>query len=144
MVLLQDYREKKGHHKEIERYCKQHGIEIKRCQLDVGDYMFEGGTVSIDTKQSYEELAKDLHTDSKQFFKKYKRGFYNGIQLIILVSEPEPDFKKWRSRYSKITGGYLKSLIARVSRSYNVEFMSCPRRMVGKRIIEILKEKEIR
>lgn len=141
MVLLQDCREKHGHHKEIERYCKIHNIQIKRCRLEVGDYMFEGGSVSIDTKQSYEELAIDLHNDSKQFFKKYKKGFYNGTKLIVLVSETEPDFKKWRSRYSKITGGYLKSLIMRVSRSYNVEFMSCPRKLVGKRIIEILKEK---
>ena len=79
MIIIQDFREKKGHHREIEKYCETNGIVIHRMSLDVGDYMlgdytagryFPIGKVSVDTKQDLEELASDLHRDKLEFNKK--------------------------------------------------------------------------
>ena len=82
MIIIQDFREKKGHHREIEKYCETNGIVIHRMSLDVGDYMlgdylagkyFTIGKVSVDTKQDLEELASDLHRDKLEFNKKYRK-----------------------------------------------------------------------
>ena len=51
MILLCDTRQQEGKHKNIEQYCRKHGIEMVRQKCDVGDYMFPGGKISVDTKQ---------------------------------------------------------------------------------------------
>lgn len=51
MTLLCDTRQQKGKHKNIEQYCKRHNIEMITQKCDVGDYMFPGGMISVDTKQ---------------------------------------------------------------------------------------------
>ena len=51
MILLCDTRQQKGKHKNIEQYCKRHGIALVRQKLNVGDYMIPGGKISCDTKQ---------------------------------------------------------------------------------------------
>jgi len=51
MILLCDTRQQIGKHKNIEQYCNRHGIEMVQKCLNVGDYMFPDGTISVDTKQ---------------------------------------------------------------------------------------------
>lgn len=51
MILICDSRQQEGKHKNIERYCRKHGIEMVRQKLDVGDYAFPDGKISVDTKQ---------------------------------------------------------------------------------------------
>lgn len=51
MILLCDTRQQEGKHKNIDLYCKRHQIETVRQKLEVGDYMFPDGTISVDTKQ---------------------------------------------------------------------------------------------
>lgn len=51
MILLCDTRQQEGKHRNIEQYCRRNGIEMVRQKLDVGDYMFPGGDISLDTKQ---------------------------------------------------------------------------------------------
>jgi hypothetical protein len=85
MLIIQDQREKHGHHNNIEEYCKQHDIPIIRKRLEVGDYMLgtiENGRVkpigkrSVDVKSlGASELAKDLYQDKKSFNKKYKKCY---------------------------------------------------------------------
>jgi len=52
MILICDTRQQEGKHKNIEAYCRRNGIEMVRQKLDVGDYAFPGGTISVDTKQN--------------------------------------------------------------------------------------------
>ena len=52
MTLICDTRQQEGKHKNIEQYCRKHGIEMIRQKLDVGDYAFPNGKISVDTKQS--------------------------------------------------------------------------------------------
>ena len=51
MTLICDTRQQAGKHNNIEQYCRRHGIEMVRQKCEVGDYMFPGGKVSVDTKQ---------------------------------------------------------------------------------------------
>lgn len=141
MLLLQDHREKHGHHNEIERYCQKNDIEIKRVRLNVGDYMFPNGEISVDTKQSLLELASDLYRDKQALNKKYKKCLQDGIKLVVLVQEPIKsidELVRWKSQHCKIRGGYLLKLMETVRLSYSVEFVFCSKRNVGKTIIALL------
>lgn len=51
MILLEDTRQQEGKHRNIELYCKRHDITLMRQKLEVGDYMFPDGKISVDTKQ---------------------------------------------------------------------------------------------
>ena len=50
-ILISDTRQQAGKHRNIDRYCERHGIEMVRQKCDVGDYMFPDGKISVDTKQ---------------------------------------------------------------------------------------------
>ena len=143
MILIQDCREKHGHHSEIENYCREHNITIIRKQLNVGDYMFPGGKVSIDTKQSLLELANDLYRDKLEFNKKYRKCWQDKVKLIVLVQEPIEslnDLIKWKSPHTKINGRMLLELINTVRLSYGLEFRFCDKKNVGETIIRLLSE----
>ncbi len=142
MILFQDCREKHGHHSEIENYCREHSITIIRKKLNVGDYMFPDGKISIDSKQSLDELANDLYRDKLVFNKKYKKSFKDGIKLIVLVAEEVKsltDIVKWRNSHGKISGRMLLDLMQTVQRSYGIEFKFCRKEEVGQAIIQLLK-----
>ena len=51
MILICDTRQQEGKHRNIEQYCRKHGIEMIRQKCDVGDYMFPDGKISVDTKR---------------------------------------------------------------------------------------------
>lgn len=141
MILIQDCREKHGHHSEIENYCREHNITIIRKKLNVGDYMLPSGKVSIDTKQSLLELANDLYRDKLAFNKKYKKCLQDGIKLIVLVQEPIGslnDLIKWKNPHTKINGRMLLELINTVRLSYGVEFRFYDKKNVGETIIRLL------
>jgi hypothetical protein len=155
MLIIQDQREKHGHHNNIEEYCKQHDIPIIRKRLEVGDYMLgtiENGRVkpigkrSVDVKSlGASELAKDLYQDKKSFNKKYKKCYEQGIQLYVLVEQEITslsDILSWSSPHSKISGRMLYDMIDRVRKSYGVKFVFCRKENVAQTIINILCESE--
>ncbi len=143
MLILQDHREKHGHHTELEEYLKQQGYTIKRVRLEVGDYMFPNGKVSVDLKGGgLEELASDLHRDKLSFNKKYKKCLKYGIELIVLVEEWVDSINTlsvWKSSHSRITGRYLVDLIHDIQVSYGVRFVFCDKKNTGETLIKLLK-----
>jgi predicted peroxiredoxin len=153
MLIIQDQREKRGHHNNIEEYCKQHDIPIIRKRLEVGDYMLgtiENGVVKPIGKRSVDlkggllgELANDLYRDKKEFNKKYKKCLDNGIQLYVLVEQEVKslsDILSWSSPHSKISGKMLYDMIDRVRKSYGVKFVFCKKEDVGRMVIDILSQ----
>ena len=141
MEILQDHREKKGQHDLVEQYLKQQGIVLRRVRLNVGDYMFPNGKVSIDLKKDLDELASDLYRDKKEFNKKYKKCLQDGIKLIVLVEERVlnlNDLVKWKSAHSRLNGRYLLDMIHTIQVSYGVKFMFCGKKETGKKILELL------
>lgn len=155
MLIIQDQRERHGHHNNIEEYCKQHDIPIIRKRLEVGDYMLgtiENGRVkpigkrSIDVKSgAMLELSNDLYRDKVAFNKKYKKCYEQGIELYVLVEQEIKslsDILSWSSPHSKISGKMLYDMIDRVRKSYGVKFVFCRKENVAQTIINILCESE--
>ena len=150
MLIIQDCREKCGHHLAIEQYCKTHEIPLIRKRLEVGDYMLGEikcgkvlpvGKRSIDTKAHLQELCGDLYRDKVAFNKKYKKCLDNGIELYVLVEQEIKslnDILSWSSPHSKISGKMLYDMIDRVRKSYGVKFVFCRKENVAQTIINIL------
>ena len=137
-----DSREKKNEH--ILRYFDRHGIDYEIRKLDIGDYMLDGGAISIDTKRSVDELASNMlnRNDHARFLREAKRAADSGIKLIVLLETSKykaiPDLATWRSKYSGISGRSLMDAIYKTHISYGVEFLFCPKISTGRRIIELL------
>lgn len=144
MIILQDCREKKGQHNLVESTLKEKGYSLKRVRLNVGDYMFPNGKVSVDLKSGgVEELASDLYRDKLAFNKKYKKCLQDGIKLIVLVEEEiksMQDLVNWKSKHSRINGSYLVEMIHTIKVSYGVRFVFCSPNKTPLRLLELLKE----
>lgn len=146
-MILCDTREKKNGH--ILEYFEMREIPYKVTKLDTGDYMEERNQLlTIDRKQNLDELAHNLFsTDKGRFWREVRRAHQEKIRMIVLVEhggriKSLQDVPKWKSRYSRITGKQLYSEICRVHIAYGIEFLFCDKRRTGKRIVEILGEKD--
>ena len=141
-MLTCDSRERKNEH--ILRYFDRHGIDYEIRKLDIGDYMLDGGAISIDTKRSVDELASNMlnRNDHARFLREAKRAADSGIKLIVLLETSKykaiPDLATWRSKYSGISGRSLMDAIYKTHIAYGVEFLFCPKISTGRRIIELL------
>ena len=137
-----DSRERKNEH--ILRYFDRHGIDYEIRKLDVGDYMLDGGAISIDTKRSVDELAANMlnRNDHARFLREAKRAADSGVKLIVLLETSKyksiPDLREWRSKYSGISGRSMMDAIYKTHIAYGVEFLFCPKISTGRRIIELL------
>lgn len=151
--LIIDSREKwtqseSGRAGRMAAYFSAHCIwEVRK--LDVGDYMFEGGTITIDRKQNLDELAKNLTNpkDHARFMKEVRRAKAQGLRLVVLCEcggtvKGIPDVATWQSKHSPVSGRYLMERIYQVHISYGVEFLFCDKRSTPRRIVEILSGEE--
>ena len=142
MEILQDCREKKNQHDLVEFYLREQGITLRRVRLEVGDYMFPRGRVSVDLKKDCEELASDLYRDKKEFNKKYKKCLNYNIKLFVLVEQPMNkmvDLISWKSTHSKMDGMFLLEMIHNIQISYGVRFVFCEKEKTGEILLKILK-----
>lgn len=144
-MYIFDSREKRNEH--IKRYFQKHGIPFRTEALCCGDYMREGGTISVDRKKTLDELATNLMNpqDKMRFFRECRRAMEIGVRLVILCEHGKgikgfQDLPEWRSKYSPVTGRALMEAIYRTSIAYGVTFVFCERRNTPKKILEILKE----
>ena len=149
-MLLVDSREKwtqkKPHsYNSIGGQLDRKGVPYRVCKLDVGDYMMEGGTVTIDTKQDLEELSRNLmnRADHARFMKEVRRAAEKGLRLVVLCRhggayKSIQDVAGWRSKYSPVTGRALMDEIYRIHISYGVDFFFCSKQGTAKKILEIL------
>lgn len=138
-----DTREQKNAH--VKAYFDRHGIPYIEKKLETGDYMIEGGAVSIDRKRTLDELSTNLTNpqDKKRFMREVKRAREHGIQLVVLCEHGGKikclqDVAGWQSEYSPVTGRALLDRMYKLSVSYGVRFEFCSKRSTGKRIVEIL------
>lgn len=148
-MLLVDSREKwtqaGSRDTHIRAYLERHGVEYEVKALSVGDYMMEGGRVSVDRKKNLDELAHNLlnRSDKSRFWREVRRSRESGIKLYVLCEhgggiKSIPDVAKWRSRYSGVSGRSLMDELYRCHISYGVEFLFCDKRSTARRILEIL------
>lgn len=156
MILYEDSRQQVGQHRNIEAYCKRMGIIIERRCLNVGDYMFPDGKISIDTKQDILELSHNvMSSDHRRFKAECIRAQENGIQLIVLVEEIPPfgRLDMWEVPRFKSSGRFhrygdpmtlvdpaaLRKACITMQIKYGVKFRFCTRRQSPARVIKYLK-----
>lgn len=102
-TLLIDTRQKRGKHAFKHSYFRTLGIPIEHIKLDAGDYMLDGGKVSIDTKANIIELWNNIcgiGSEHKRFRNECLRAQESGIKLIVLVENDDgvnnlDDLMRW-------------------------------------------------
>ena len=133
----------------ISGYLERHKIPYTVRKLEVGDYMLEGGSVTVDRKQGLDEVARNLlnPTDKRRFWNEVRLAHNMGLRLVVLVEDgkyktPE-EIRGWKSAYSPVTGAAVLRQMERLRHCYGVEFVFCQRRSAARRIMEIL-ESEVK
>lgn len=147
-MLIVDSREHWTHHRSRDRhikgYLERHNILYRVEKLDVGDYMLDGGKVSVDRKKDLEELSRNLlnRQDRARFLREVKRANEQGIKLVILIETKEvesvAELKLWHSQYTPATGQALYDRMCRIMYGYGVAFRFCKPQDAAKKILEIL------
>lgn len=143
-IIIVDTREKG--HKSILKYFDKVGQDYIISKLDYGDYMiYKNNNVVIDRKNNLLELAGNLcHTTEHERIKReILRAKEDGCkQFIFLISESKvktvEDIKNWSSPHTKVKGETLLKIMITMSKRYCVKFFICPRKDMGKKIIELL------
>lgn len=147
-LIIVDTREKG--HKAILKYFDEHNIDYITSKLDYGDYkIYKDNSVVIDRKDSLLELSGNLcHTTEHERIKReITRAKEDGCKdFIFLISESKiksvEDIKNWSSPHTKVKGETLLKIMITMKNKYGVRFIICPRREMGRRIIELLKREE--
>lgn len=143
-MLIVDSREKKWKH--IESYLWTHNIEYKVAKLDVGDYTStDNAHISIDRKANLDEIGGNLSSGKgnyHRFLNEVKRAKKSGIRLIVLIEGTScrtlEDVKRWRSKYTNITGAWLYRQMKNLSYAYGVDWRFCRTNQTAKEILTIL------
>lgn len=161
-VIHEDTRQKIGEHNLKRQYFESNGWTIARTKLYVGDYIFPGGLIAVDTKASIYELAQNLRQQHERFRRECVRAREAGYQLVVLVENADEvitlyDLADWiepldhfvaRKRKSggrvkvRFTGTSLYKACQTMTVKYGVRFEFCPPEGAGARVIEILQEGE--
>lgn len=130
--------------KHLRNYFDRRGIMWRRERLNVGDYMLDGGKISVDRKYGLEEISKNLTNaeDNRRFMAEVRRAYNAGIKLVILIEQRgitcHDDVAAWRSKQTGVSGAELLKRMFRLEMSYGVRFFFCDKRSCGRRIMEIL------
>ena len=148
MILRIDSREKwtqaGSRDRHISDYLKRHGIAYRVEKLDAGDYMLEGGSVTVDRKASIEEISGNLTNpaDKQRFLREVRRAHDSGLRLVVLVETSKykcvRDLAAWKSKYSPVRGTALIRQMEKLRHAYGVEFVFCPKVSAARKIVEIL------
>lgn len=156
ITLLEDSRQQAGKHNNVHAYCQRMGIEIIRQKLDVGDYMFPGGKIAVDTKEDIMEICHNVMSDDHKRLKaEILRANEMGIQLIFLIEEIPPygrldmwevprwkktdRFHKFGDPMTRVHPAALRRALITIQERYGVKFRFCTRRQSPARIIKYLK-----
>lgn len=149
MILLEDTRQQANKHRLKHEYWCEHGVEIIRTKLLVGDYMVFGGTICVDTKMSVEEIAQNIGgREHARFREECKLAKRIGATLIILVENTEgfrsvEDVTAWvnpnlNKTSRSIEGPRLAKAMRTMSERYGVQFLFCTPEESGGMVLELL------
>lgn len=149
-IILTDTRQKND--KNMIKTFDKNGIVHIRTGLPSADYMalrYNNGfimdySVLIDTKKDLLELCGNLcHTSEHERVKREiaKARELGCKEFIFLIAEDKiksaEDIKKWHSKYTRVKGATLLKIMGTMAKKYGVKFIICPKKDVGKKIIEI-------
>lgn len=162
--IVQDTREQRGKHRNIESYMRERGIKIIRDKVYAGDYTLPTDRrVCIDVKQDIIEIAGNIcGAEHERFRDELKRAQETGTQLYILIQQNESnghsitcpeDLYLWeppKFRYGKkkgeprtlVKGAPLGKAMRTMETKYGAVFLFCRPEEAGKIILELLGEKK--
>lgn len=152
-VLVEDTRQKTSQHVEKNDYWRSIGQHVVRSKLIAGDYMFVGGTVSVDTKKDLNELACNIDQQHERFRRELVNARECGIELHFLVENADgvrdlPTLARWqnprrfvnakRGLRPPIDGRRMAKACATMEERYGCFFHFCTPEEAGARVLEIL------
>lgn len=147
-VIYVDTREKPHAIKKVLAHFQKVKMDAIHQKLDVGDYMFPDGKISVDRKQNLAEVALNLCQQRTRFKAECERAMKSGTKLVILVEhggrikdlESVQEWKNPRLQISPyaVSGPRLYRLMKEFESRYGIEWAFCCKQVTGKRIIEIL------
>ena len=137
MWLIEDTRQQAGKHETKHRAWADHGDNLVRCALPVGDYALPP-RVAIDTKASMQEIAQNIGGSSEEhgrFRRELQRAQDIGCHLYILVENDEgirsvDEVATWVNPRlidspKAITGDRLAKAMQTMQERYGVTFLFC-------------------
>ena len=149
-VILTDTRQQKENHI-LKEFDKQNILHI-RTTLPSADYMAlrysaEKGyyldyRVLIDTKKDLEEIAGNLC--NTQNHERIKREISRAKELgceqfyFIIGIKADTDVASWQSSKTKVKGKTLLKIMNTMAQRYNVNFVLCEKKNIGKLITKYL------
>ena len=153
MILFEDTRNKQDKHKNKNEYFASQGIFVIRKKLDIGDYMLDGvNNISVDTKQDLLELSLCMFADKTRFERELRKAKLSGIKLYILIEQrfsKKEDLLKWKApkdstgkRLTNVDGKAIYKKMQEHARFYDTAYRFCRKVDAGKKIIEILTQKQ--
>ena len=159
MVIQQDTRQKKNHHKAKEEWFKAHDITVVNSKMLVGDYCIPSdGSVSVDTKKDCAELYQNLIQSHTRFRAECDLAAELGIQLYVLIENTDgikkiDDILKWKNPqyfvYLKkqrqglkckppATNQQLLKIMYSMERDHGVKFLFCCPNESAETIVRLL------
>ena len=150
-IILTDTRQKCEQHI-LKEFDKQN-IKHIRTTLKSADYMalrYDNGfvfdySILIDTKKDLNEMAGNIcrTSEHERIVKEINKAKELGCkQFIFLIADNEikttDDIKHWTSKYTRVKGNVLLKSMITMSKKYEIKFIICKKKDMGKKIIEIL------
>lgn len=152
-VILTDSRQRVESHI-IKEFDKQ-GILHIRTGLPSADYMalrydeekgfYKDYSILIDTKKDMLEICGNLTRTSEhnRLVNEVNLGHELGAkEFIFLIGEKNiktiDDIKNWSNKHTKVSGATLYKIMCSFKEHHNCRFIICPKKNIGKKILEIL------
>lgn len=156
-VILTDTRQRKENHI-LKEFDKQKILHIQT-KLDSADYMalrydkvkgmYLDYLILVDTKKDLLEICGNLaHTSEHQrLIREVDLGHSLGAkEFIFLIGENNiktiDDLKNWTNKHTKIKGETLYKIMCTFKDHHDCKFIFVPKKDMGSKIIELLKEKD--
>ena len=143
-LIVVDTREKG--HKKILEYFDKAGQDYIISKLDAGDYMlYKRADTIIDKKDGLLELSHNLCNtlEHERIKREIARAHELGCKnFVFLIQDSKiksvEDIKNWSSPHTRVKGEVLLKIMLTMKDRYGVRFIICPRKDMGKKIIELL------
>ena len=151
MIIQIDSREKKN--KDILKHFDSIEQKYIISKMYAGDYQNVNSTkILIDKKDSLVELASNLCRTTEHARIKREIGRANDIEcerFIFLIADNKitnmDEVHNWEvprkrdgTKYTMVPPSTLEKIMKTMNKKYGVEFIFCPRKNMGQKIIELL------
>jgi hypothetical protein len=142
-TIIEDTRNQKGKHQKLNAWMSDHGIQVARSKIVVGDYTAPP-KIAVDTKAGFEELVQNFcSADRNRVKREILKAQEMGTELIFLVIDEKAtcieDAKKWKNKFGKVKGETLYKTLDTFTKRYGVRFEFATPEESGAKIIELLK-----